>query len=140
MIWKKRATSNDTIAASKPKANLIIQYSRTMGDEVEVVVSGVESLSHDVPNRFTGETIVIVLFEGDDDPMHPYIWKLSRRLLATAIVSLIGAVLGFASGVDAGITGRLMVAFGGSYVLEAFATIGETVSSTLMMHQGWRCA
>lgn len=69
--------------------------------------------------------------------MRPHNWKRSSRLLATGIVSLTGGALGYASAIAAGVTRDLTAAFGGRYVVEALATVGETVSSFLLMLQCW---
>jgi hypothetical protein len=67
------------------------------------------------------EQILLVDWEGPDDPMCARNWSVSKRALATAQISLIGFAVGATSGIDATIIPQAAKEFGVSQVVESVA-------------------
>lgn len=76
-----------------------INTRESMGNPTEMMVMGVETRANTDPGE--QEKMVLVTFDGEDDPLDPHNWFLSTRVLATAVVSLLTAVVLFASTIHA---------------------------------------
>ncbi|KAL2223302.1 major facilitator superfamily domain-containing protein [Thermoascus aurantiacus ATCC 26904] len=66
--------------------------------------------------------VFVVSYESDEDPMNPRNWPFSLRVACTIVISLVGAVVGFASSIDSAALRQGMKAFGVSDVAESLAT------------------
>lgn len=69
-----------------------------------------------------GEKVLIVGWEGPDDPLNPQNWSLARRVGCTLQVSLIAAAVGSASGIDATVLPQAAGSLRVSEVAESLAT------------------
>lgn len=69
-----------------------------------------------------GGLVFIVRWEGPDDPMNPMNWPLSRRAVATALVSLLAFCISAASSADAPVTRQSSVAYHVSQVPGSLTT------------------
>lgn len=66
--------------------------------------------------------VFVVSWESEKDPINPYNWGFSRRIICTFIISLIGGVVGFASAIDSAIIPQAAAEFGVDEIIEALAT------------------
>ncbi|CAI6093591.1 unnamed protein product [Clonostachys chloroleuca] len=67
------------------------------------------------------EQILLVDWEGPDDPICARNWSISKRALATAQISLIGFAVGATSGIDATVIPQAAKEFGVSQIVESVA-------------------
>jgi hypothetical protein len=65
---------------------------------------------------------VFLVLQSDNDPTHPYSWSRTRRIAATFILSLIGAIVGWASSIDSTIVSKAALEFGVGEIDELFST------------------
>ncbi|KAL2219667.1 major facilitator superfamily domain-containing protein [Thermoascus aurantiacus ATCC 26904] len=80
-----------------------INTREAMGNTVSLTVRGVEvpptqTATNDIPGG--DDKMLVVSFEGEDDPMDPHNWTLPRRLVCTFIVCLTGAAVEFGTVID----------------------------------------
>ncbi|TVY81063.1 putative efflux pump kojT [Lachnellula suecica] len=68
------------------------------------------------------ETVFVVGYESDQDPMNPHNWPYSTRILSTVMIAAIGFIVGFASSVDSAALTQAAADFGVSEVVESLAT------------------
>lgn len=68
------------------------------------------------------DKVFVVGFEGPDDPLNPHNWPLWSRWLGMAPIVLIGAIVGFASSIDASVIPNAAAEFHVSNVAESLAT------------------
>ncbi|RJE24008.1 Major Facilitator Superfamily [Aspergillus sclerotialis] len=76
-----------------------INTRESLGDEIEMMVTGLETSANSKP--IEEEKMVMVTFEGEDDPLDPHNWFFSTRVLATAIVTSLNLVVIWASTIHA---------------------------------------
>ncbi|KAK7419037.1 hypothetical protein QQX98_003539 [Neonectria punicea] len=69
-----------------------------------------------------GEQVFVVNWDGPDDPLNPRNWSISRRVGTTLQISVIAAVVGAASGIDATVLPQAAVHFHVGEVAESLAT------------------
>jgi hypothetical protein len=106
-----------------PRALSRVATARSIGTRLGVALTGIA-----VRDRRTNEggadagKVFVVAFEGDKDPSKPHNWSTIRRLCATAMVALIGFVVGAAASIDSPATHRAAQDFGVSDVVEILAT------------------
>ncbi|KAF3040602.1 hypothetical protein E8E11_007949 [Didymella keratinophila] len=100
-----------------------VATARSFGTRLGVALTGIA-----VRDRRTNEggadagKVFVVAFEGDKDPSKPHNWSTIRRLCATAMVALIGFVVGVAASIDSPATHRAAQEFGVGDVVEILAT------------------
>ena len=100
-----------------------VATARSIGTRLGVALTGIA-----VRDRHTNEggseagKVFVVAFEGDNDPSKPQNWSHTRRICATAMIALIGFVVGVASSIDSPATSRAAQEFGVSEVVEILAT------------------
>ncbi|KAL1968701.1 hypothetical protein VTN77DRAFT_1527 [Rasamsonia byssochlamydoides] len=80
-----------------------INTREAMGNTASLMVTGIEvpptqTATNDIPGG--DDKIVVVSFEGEDDPMDPHNWTLPRRLVCTFIICLTGATVEFGTVID----------------------------------------
>lgn len=68
------------------------------------------------------ETVFVVNYVSDTDPMNPHNWSLSKRITATLLVATIAFIVGFASSVDSAAAAQAAAEFHVSDVTESLAT------------------
>ena len=68
------------------------------------------------------ETVFVVGYESENDPLNPHKWSLTTRVSATILIASIGFVVGFASSVDSAALVQASEEFGVSEVTESLAT------------------
>ncbi|SMY23435.1 unnamed protein product [Zymoseptoria tritici ST99CH_1A5] len=91
------------------------------GTALGQVLSGIEVRK--LSTRDGGEgNVFVVGYEGPDDPNDPHNWPTSRRIMYTAIIAGIGAVVGFASSITSSALPQASAEFGVSNVFESAAT------------------
>lgn len=107
--------------AHRPLSRVVT--ARSIGTRLGVALTGIA-----VRDRRTNEggadagKVFVVAFEGDKDPSKPHNWSTIRRLCATALVALIGFVVGAAASIDSPATHRVAREFGVGDVVEILAT------------------
>ncbi|KAJ4985442.1 major facilitator superfamily transporter [Stagonosporopsis vannaccii] len=100
-----------------------VATARSIGTRLGVALTGIA-----VRDRRTNEggadagKVFVVAFEGDNDPSKPQNWSHTSRICATAMIALIGFVVGVASSIDSPATSRAAQEFGVSEVVEILAT------------------
>ncbi|KAF1355973.1 MFS general substrate transporter [Lizonia empirigonia] len=100
-----------------------VATARSIGTRLGVALTGIA-----VRDRSTNEggpdagKVFVVAFEGDNDPSKPQNWSRTKRICATAMIALIGFVVGVASSIDSPVTSRAAQEFGVSDVVEILAT------------------
>lgn len=100
-----------------------VATAHSIGTRLGVALTGIA-----VRDRRTNEggpdagKVFVVAFEGDHDPSKPQNWSYTRRMCATAMIALIGFVVGVASSIDSPATSRAAQEFGVSDVVEILAT------------------
>ncbi|KAJ4336123.1 hypothetical protein N0V95_008702 [Ascochyta clinopodiicola] len=100
-----------------------IATARSIGTRLGVAFTGIA-----VRDRRTNEggpdagKVFVVAFEGENDPSKPQNWSYTKRICATAMIALIGFVVGVASSIDSPATSRAAQEFGVSDVVEVLAT------------------
>lgn len=100
-----------------------VATARSIGTRLGVALTGIA-----VRDRRTNEggpdagKVFVVAFEGDNDPSKPQNWSRTKRICATAMIALIGFVVGVASSIDSPATSRAAQEFGVSDVVEILAT------------------
>lgn len=72
-----------------------------------------------------GRTVLIVEFDGPDDPMNPRNWTFSKRLRATLMVASIGNLVAVASSIDSTVVPQAARNLRVSEVTESFGAIGS---------------
>jgi MFS family permease len=68
------------------------------------------------------ETVFVVGYESEKDPMNPHNWGYGSRIGATMMIAMIGFIVGFASSVDSAALTQASAEFGVSKVTESLAT------------------
>jgi hypothetical protein len=68
------------------------------------------------------ETVFVVGYESENDPMNPHRWSLWARIRATVLIAAIGFIVGFASSIDSAALKQASAEFGVSDVTESLAT------------------
>lgn len=81
-----------------------IHTREAMGNQVNLRVTGVP--------RDDGDKILVVSFEGNDDPMDPHNWPYRQKLIYTVIISLAGAAVEFGTVVDSHAFRELSIGYG----------------------------
>lgn len=100
-----------------------VATARSIGTRLGVALTGIA-----VRDRRTNEggtdagKVFVVAFEGDKDPSKPHNWSTPRRLFATAMVALIGFVVGAAASIDSPATHRIAEEFDVGDVVGILAT------------------
>lgn len=101
----------------------VVHTHSTTGTTLGRAITGIE-----IRQRTTREggpelgKVFVVSWESEKDPINPYNWGFSRRILCTFIISLIGGVVGFASAIDSAIIPQAAAEFGVDEIIEALAT------------------
>lgn len=101
----------------------VIPTHRTTGSTLGQAITGIE-----VRHRTTNEggpdlgKVFVVSWQSDEDPMKPHSWGWGRRIGCTIIISLIGAIVGFAASIDSAIIPQASAEFGVSEVAESLST------------------
>lgn len=93
----------------------------TMSTTLGTSLTGVDVRSQTEGELAMGK-VFVVSYESDEDPMNPRNWPFSLRVACTIVISLVGAVVGFASSIDSAALRQGMKAFGVSDVAESLAT------------------
>jgi len=70
------------------------------------------------------ETVFVVGYENDSDPLNPHNWSLFTRIGATILIAWIGFIVGFASSVDSAALKQASRDFHVSEVVEVLASTG----------------
>lgn len=70
----------------------------------------------------TTKQVFVVGYQGPDDPMDPHNWSTWTRVGCTAIIALIGGIVGFASSIDSSVLRNASEEFHVSTVTESLAT------------------
>ncbi|SMQ49745.1 unnamed protein product [Zymoseptoria tritici ST99CH_3D7] len=91
------------------------------GTALGQVLSGIEVRKRAIREGGDGN-VFVVGYEGPDDPNDPHNWPTSRRIIITAIIAGIGAVVGFASSITSSALPQASAEFGVSNVFESAAT------------------
>lgn len=100
-----------------------IATTRSIGTRLGVALTGINARE-----RRTNEggpsagKVFVVAFESPTDPSAPQNWSRASRISATALIALIGFVVGVASSIDSPATARAAQEFGVSDVVEILAT------------------
>jgi hypothetical protein len=68
------------------------------------------------------DDVFLVGFSGDQDPLNPHNWSLSKRVATTFLVSSTSLLAGFASSADSAVIAQAKVDFGVSDIVMALAT------------------
>ena len=66
--------------------------------------------------------VFIVDYQGDNDPLNPHNWSITKRMSVTALVALIGLIVGVASSIDSAALDQAAKEFKVSEVTESLAT------------------
>lgn len=106
-----------------------INTRESMGNPTEMMVMGVEMRANTDQNE-EGK-MVLVTFEGEDDPLDPHNWFLSMRVLATIVVSLLTSVVLFASTIHAAALTPENKGYLGSMEVEGLFTSAFRVNSII---------
>jgi hypothetical protein len=79
------------------------------------------------PDRSKGQDaeVILVDWEGSEDPEKPRNWSIAKRLASTIQISVIATALACAAGIDAAILPQAAAEFGVSDVAESMST-GES--------------
>jgi hypothetical protein len=72
-----------------------------------------------------GRPVLLVHWDGPDDPVNPRNWPFSRRLKAILVVCAIGGLQAVASSIDAAVLPQAAHSLGVSQVTESFGAIGS---------------
>ncbi|KAJ5184800.1 Major facilitator superfamily domain general substrate transporter [Penicillium cf. griseofulvum] len=86
-----------------------INTEETLGNTADIMLTGVERTrpgysSTDSESNIESakkNTLIVVTFEGDCDPMDPHNWSLKRRVLTSILTSLTACVIFWSSTIDA---------------------------------------
>ncbi|SMR51670.1 unnamed protein product [Zymoseptoria tritici ST99CH_3D1] len=81
------------------------------GTALGQVLSGIEVRKRSIREGGDGN-VFVVGYEGPDDPNDPHNWPTSRRIIITAIIAGIGAVVGFASSITSSALPQASAEFG----------------------------
>ncbi|KAE8554974.1 hypothetical protein TMatcc_005463 [Talaromyces marneffei ATCC 18224] len=101
----------------------VVPTHRTTGTTLGRAITGIE-----IRPRTTREggpelgNVFVVSWESEKDPINPYNWALSRRIICTFTISLISSVVGFASAIDSTIIPQAAAEFGVGEIIEALAS------------------
>lgn len=112
-----------TLEDSDPNDLRVVPTHSTTGTTLGRAITGIE-----IRQRTTREggpelgKVFVVSWESEDDPINPYNWAFSRRIVCTLTISLIGGVVGFASAIDSAIIPQAAAEFGIGETVEALAT------------------
>lgn len=137
--------TNDGVQNGQPTEGMerinTLKPSQTAGTALGTVFTGIEvrqmtrEMSHKLERKHTKtkhgkpqaaapprDKVFVVNYESESDPMDPHNWSLARKILATAVVSAIAFIVGFASSIDSGAVPQAAETFGVSQVTESLAT------------------
>lgn len=101
----------------------VVPTHNTTGTTLGRAITGIE-----IRQRTTREggpelgKVFVVSWESETDPINPYNWGFSRRIICTFIISLIGGIVGFASAIDSAIIPQASAEFGVDEIIEALST------------------
>jgi hypothetical protein len=115
-----------------------MKTTQRFGTRVSHALSGIEvrQLSKELTKPRTGrgwkekgddkreqrETVFVVGYESENDPMNPHKWPYGTRIFAAILIASIGFIVGFASSIDSAALTQASEEFGVSDVTESLAT------------------
>ncbi|KIW22634.1 uncharacterized protein PV07_10913 [Cladophialophora immunda] len=108
-----------------------LQYRRigqALKKQLESDVDAVRSLpclSRQETRIVNGRTVLVVEWDGPDDPLHPRNWPFSERFRATVVVCSIGCLVGAAASLDGAVIPQAAKDLGVSEVTESFGAISS---------------
>ena len=115
--------SLSTASTQSPRNLESVTSHETAGSAFGRALTGI-----DVRSRTTNEgghdrgKMFIVGYHGDNDPLNPHHWSITKRLSVTILVALIGLIVGVASSIDSAALDQAAKEFKVSEVTESLAT------------------
>ncbi|TKA81917.1 hypothetical protein B0A49_00150 [Cryomyces minteri] len=98
-----------------------IKSNRSAGTALGMTMTGIQVRKRSTREGGEGQ-VFVVGYEGENDPMNPHNWGITKRICATMMVASIGFVVGLASAIDASAVSEAAKEFGVSEVVESLAT------------------
>jgi hypothetical protein len=113
-----------------------LKSTQSFGTRMGHVLSGIEvrQLSKELTRTRTSrsgkqnekgkerETVFVVGYESENDPLNPHKWSLATRIFSTILIAAIAFIVGFASSIDSAVLTQASEEFGVNEVTESLAT------------------